>query len=67
VLSEDLRWFRHAPGAFVRSAVHYARAGLHERTALTEQAARLPGPARLLWAGALPVGAALWLRDRRRS
>jgi glycosyltransferase involved in cell wall biosynthesis len=65
LLSQDLAWFRHAPAQFLRLAVQYARASLHERVSLPRQAARLPGPARALWAGALPVAVALWLRDRR--
>lgn len=64
VLSQDLPWFRHAPAIFLRSAVQYARASFHERVPLSGQLSALPRPARALWAGALPLGAALWLRDR---
>ncbi|MGI8330312.1 glycosyltransferase family 2 protein [Actinomadura scrupuli] len=66
VISQDLRWFRHAPACFLGSAVQYARASLHERVPLSEQAAELPVLSRALWAGALPLGAALWLLDQRR-
>jgi glycosyltransferase involved in cell wall biosynthesis len=66
VLSQDLPWFRHAPALFLGSSVQYVRAGLHERVPLRRQVADLPGPARALWASALPLGAALWLYDRGR-
>jgi len=65
VLAQDLPWFRHSPALFLRAAVQYARLGLAERISLRRQAAELPGPARLLWASALPLSVALWLRDRR--
>jgi glycosyltransferase involved in cell wall biosynthesis len=65
VLAQDLPWFRHSPALFVRAAVQYGRLGMVERIPLHRQAAELPGPARLLWASALPVSTLLWLRDRR--
>lgn len=66
-LCEDLPWFRSAPTQFLRTAVNYARAGLHEGVPLPRQMAVLPMPARVLWLSALPLGVALWFRDRIRA
>lgn len=67
VLCLDLRWFRHAPRSFVRSAMYYTRSGLCQGVPLRRQAARLPPPARALWAATLPMSTAAWLlRDRGR-
>jgi glycosyltransferase involved in cell wall biosynthesis len=66
-LCEDLRWFRSDPTQFVRAAAQYTRANLHEGVPLPRQAAVLPKSARVLWFSALPLGMALWLRDRIRA
>jgi glycosyltransferase involved in cell wall biosynthesis len=65
VLAQDLPWFRHSPGLFIRAAVQYGRLGMAERIPLHRQGAELSGAARVLWASALPVSTMLWLRDRR--
>ena len=65
VLAHDLPWFRHSPALFLRAAVQYGRLGMAERIPLRHQGAELSGPARLLWAAALPVSTMLWLCDRR--
>jgi len=67
MLTEDLAWFRHAPSMFLRAAVQYTRCSLGERIPLRRQVADLSGPARILWASALPVGTVLWLQDQRSS
>lgn len=67
ILNEDLLWCRHAPLTFVRSAVHYARAGLHSRTSPRDLAGALRhAPAKVLYAVALPVAVVLFARDRFR-
>lgn len=67
VLTEDIRWFRHHPIAFMRAAWNLARGQFH----LGVPVHRQPRPlinwwARLLWAGCLPCGWALYRRDRAR-
>ncbi|MCW2898023.1 MAG: glycosyl transferase [Streptosporangiaceae bacterium] len=66
VLNEDAAWFRHAPAAFARSAVHLTRGLCHQGVPLREQPERLRSwPARMLWGLALPFGWALYRRDLR--
>jgi glycosyltransferase involved in cell wall biosynthesis len=68
MLNEDTRWFRHAPGAFVRCAALYTRGMLHQRVPIHEHIAGLhTWPARALWAAALPVGWLLFRRDLQRG
>ena len=66
-LNHDLRWARHAPREFVVTAALFARHSLHEGVGLLEQARQLQPRARLLWAAGLPLGLALWVRDRLRG
>jgi len=65
VLTEDIRWFRHHPTAFVRAAGNLVRGQLH----LGVPVRRQPRPlttwrARLLWAACVPIGWVLYRRDR---
>ncbi|MGE0609795.1 MAG: glycosyltransferase family 2 protein [Pirellulales bacterium] len=62
-LNEELDFFRYAPLAFLRSAVHYARFSWHQGIGAGRQFRDLHGiTARLLWLAALPLG---WLAYRR--
>lgn len=66
-LNTEMRWFRHAPVQFLRSAVHYVRFSLHDAVSLGSQFKQLSnGWARILWCAALPLGYAVYIRDRRR-
>jgi glycosyltransferase involved in cell wall biosynthesis len=68
VLNDDVAWFRHAPGAFVRSALHYSRFSLHTGRGLGDQLGGLKNPlGRLLWMAALPAGLLVYMRDKRRG
>lgn len=68
VLDEERDYFRAAPLAFLRSAVHYARFSFHLGLGLRAQAGRLAsGPARALWGLALPLGWLVYRRDRWRD
>lgn len=68
VLSLETAWFRSDPAAFLRSAAHYSRFSLHAGASLREQAGGLGSAAgRILWALMLPLGAALFVRDRART
>lgn len=63
-LNEDIRWIRHAPLEFLRSAVHYARFSFHRKVPVTVQYSDLRNPvARGLWLLALPVAYLVYLRD----
>ncbi|MEV6848908.1 glycosyltransferase [Actinoplanes sp. NPDC051411] len=67
VLTEDIRWFRHHPTTFVRTAGNLVRGQFH----LGVPVHRQPRPlttwrARLLWATCLPCGWVLYRRDRVR-
>jgi glycosyltransferase involved in cell wall biosynthesis len=66
LLDEDLRYVGRAPIQFARTAANYVRHSLHRRVGLKGQLAGLRPAAWPLWAIALPVGTALYLRDRRR-
>ena len=66
VLNRQIGYFRYAPLEFCRSAVHYARFSFHARRGVGRQWADLgPWLARLLWAVFLPVGWAVYFRDKR--
>lgn len=68
VLNEQIGWFREAPAELLRSAVHFARFSLHSGEGIGAQRRSLgPAASRLLWASALPLGIALYLRDRSRT
>ena len=65
-LNEEIDFFRHAPGQFCRSAVHYARFSFHTGTSLRRQYGDLSNRlARLLWMVFLPVAFLVFLRDRK--
>lgn len=65
ILNDHFGWFRTAPLEFGRSAVHYVRFSLHTGGGLagTLRQVEALGP-RLLVLLALPVGVAVYLRDR---
>ncbi len=65
-LTEDLRWFRVSPLAFIKSALQYARFSFHSGIGVVGQIRDLGlWGSRLLWAVALPAGYLLARRDRR--
>jgi glycosyltransferase involved in cell wall biosynthesis len=66
-LNNDLRWARYAPREFLLVAAEFTRHSLHEGAGPVAQARQLNGPARVLWALAWPLGAAIWARDRLRG
>ncbi len=65
VLEQELDWFAVAPVRFVASAVNYVRFSLHAGSGLGRaiRSVKTPG-ARVLAALAVPVGVAVYLRDR---
>lgn len=65
-LNEDLRYVVRAPVQFGRSAVNYVRHSLHQRVGPVGQLAGLRPAAWPLWAIGVPLGIALYLRDRHR-
>ncbi len=66
VLNNDLRWFRHAPLEFAKSAILYGRYSFHRGIGVAGQARALDSlPARVLWAASLPAAYAMVRRDRR--
>jgi glycosyltransferase involved in cell wall biosynthesis/SAM-dependent methyltransferase len=65
VLCRHLRWLPAAPIRFAGSAVNYVRYSLHDRVGVAAAIRRLDVPgARLLAVLALPVGVAVYVRDR---
>jgi glycosyltransferase involved in cell wall biosynthesis len=66
-LNGDLRWFRTAPGAFVRSAANFSRFSLAAGVGLRAQRRQLARPAQLLWLAAMPLGVATSWWDRIRN
>jgi glycosyltransferase involved in cell wall biosynthesis len=68
ILTSDIVWLRHSPGAFARSAIHFSRFSFHRGVSLREQWRRIGHPAgRLLWLAALPAGYLAYRRDRARE
>ena len=64
-LNEDTDFFRYAPAEFLRSAIHYARFSFHTGAGIRRQWSQLRGALpRALWAAMLPIGAAVYRRDR---
>ncbi len=64
VLDLESGWFFTAPLRLLRAAVQYGRFAFLNGTGLPRQLVDLGTPGgRVLWAVALPVAAALWLRD----
>ena len=66
-LAEHVRYARWDPVEFVRIAAIYTRHAMHQGRGPWRQAADLPAAARPFWLAGWPVGAALYLRDRRRT
>jgi glycosyltransferase involved in cell wall biosynthesis len=65
VLDLESRWFFTAPLRLLRAAALYTRFSLHTGAGIPRQFGELSSwGGRLLWLAALPVGAALWLRDQ---
>jgi len=64
VLTHELDWFTVAPVRFVAAATNYVRFSLHGRARLAAMPERLHGWARLLTLLALPLGVAVYVRDR---
>jgi glycosyltransferase involved in cell wall biosynthesis len=68
VLNRDIDWLRTVPLVFVRTAANFVRYSLHRRVGLGAQLDGLHNwRARILWAAAVPVGLALYWRDRLRA
>ncbi|HUO44267.1 MAG TPA: glycosyltransferase family 2 protein [Burkholderiales bacterium] len=64
-LNHDLDWFRYAPTTFFKSAGNYVRWSLHSGIGIVGQWRGLSSiGARILWLVMLPVGYALYQRDR---
>lgn len=64
-LNQEIDWFRYDPIYFLRSAVHYVRFSLHLGYGLSRQIKDLNNLlARLLWFFFLPIGIAVYLRDK---
>jgi glycosyltransferase involved in cell wall biosynthesis len=64
VLNDDIAWLRRDPASFARSAAHLARALIHQGVPLVRQPQRLgTWRGRALWAVAMPLGWALYMRD----
>ena len=64
VLTEELDWFPVAPVRFVAAAVNYVRFSLHGRSRRAARRPGLRGWSRLLGLLAVPVGLAVYARDR---
>jgi glycosyltransferase involved in cell wall biosynthesis len=64
VLTEELDWFPVAPVRFLAAAVNHVRFSLHARRRPAAPRSALRGRARLLGLLALPVGIAVYARDR---
>ena len=67
ILNTELDWFKWAPSAFFRSAIHYVRFSAHLQISAGRQWITLTKPvAKLLWLIMLPVGYCIYLGDRLR-
>jgi glycosyltransferase involved in cell wall biosynthesis len=66
-LNRDLKWFRHAPLAFVRHAANYSRFAFWVGAGIRSQWRDLRPLARCLWIAALPLGAGAFVRDKLRE
>ena len=66
-LNEDLRYLRHSPRTFARTAANYVRLSLHASSGPAAQLRTLRPRAWPLWALGAPVGAAVYARDRLRT
>jgi hypothetical protein len=66
-LNEDLRYALRAPIVFAKGIANYVRFSLHEGIGPLGQLRGLRAAAWPLWAVGLPVGGALYARDRRRA
>jgi hypothetical protein len=64
-LNDEVGYFRYAPLEFCRAAARYVRFSFHVGTTIPEQVARMTNTlGKALWFLALPVGIALYARDR---
>lgn len=66
-LTHQLRWMRYAPLRFAIDAAQLSRFALHRGVSPLREMTSLPLAGRLLCLAALPAGAGLYLRDRRRA
>lgn len=65
-LNREIAWFWFEPMYFASSAAHFIRFSLHNNKRLIEQYLELDNSlARMLWFLALPVGIAVFFRDRK--
>lgn len=68
VLSAQLRWFRFDPIWFFKSMVHYPRFSFHAGDGIVTQFRGVHGVVgKAMWLVGAPVGAMVYLRDRRSS
>ncbi len=66
-LNDEIRWSRHAPLIFLRSAALYSRFSFHVGQGLKAQVRGLHNPlARLLWAISFPIGYLFYRLDAKR-
>lgn len=67
IMNKELRWFRHAPLAFLRSAALYSRFSFYTGQSLLAQAGGLlTAFGRALWLLGLPIGYIFYLCDVRK-
>ncbi len=65
ILNEEIDWLRFDPLSFFRSAVHYSRFSFHRRIPIFEQLKQVNTLlGKVLWFVNLPLGHALYLKDR---
>ena len=66
-LNHDLDYLKYAPLEFCRAAARYVRFSFHVGTGIQEQVAQITNAlGKVLWVLGLPVGIAVYLRDRKR-
>ena len=67
VLNHDLRWLPYAPMKYYLKSAKYSRSALFAGVSIPDQARDLTSVgARLLWAAAFPLGAALYVAEKGR-
>lgn len=65
ILTKDITYFRFQPAFFLRYAINYSRSCFHLNANLQQQFNNLtPGLGRLLWFATIPLGYALWWKDK---
>jgi glycosyltransferase involved in cell wall biosynthesis len=64
ILNNHIRWFKHSPLHFFRSAVHYSRFSFHSGIKVSEQSSKLDNKfAKFLWLITMPLGFLTCIKD----